>query len=81
MGVGPAVLASVKETPPPTVDTGSMHLQQPLLGAVSRETAADGPTEWIRAALGLRGERDRAIYGSGVEMASGSGCRKKPEIH
>lgn len=35
----------------------------------------------ILAALGLHGECDGAIYGSGVEMGSGSGPIKKPEVH
>lgn len=30
---------------------------------------------------GLRGECAGVIYGSGVEMGSGSGPIKKPEIH
>lgn len=53
-------------------------------GSPSRELSgpeASAILGLILAALRLHGEWDRAIYGSGVEMGSGSGPIKKAEVH
>lgn len=53
------------------------------LGSPLRSCQLEKPlpvTQLILAALGF-GERGGAIYGSGVEMGSGSGPIKKPETH